>query len=54
MVQLKHWFAWAGLISGLSLAVPAGAEITPMPKEQIKVMQASTSAYKDYMLNCGG
>lgn len=54
MVRLKHWFAWAGAVSGLMLAVPAGAGDAPLPPEQIQVLRASTSAYKDYMLNCAG
>lgn len=54
MSKLKQWIAWAGMIPAVALAAPVGAEDLPLPQEQIRALQASTSAYKDYMLNCAG
>lgn len=48
--------AWAGLVPGLLLACSAmaGDQAGPSRQAMIESLRASTSAYKDYMLNCGG
>ncbi|MFT0533719.1 cytochrome C [Castellaniella hirudinis] len=47
---------WVGLASGLALAFSAQADpADPSPRHTvIETLRASTAAYKDYMLNCGG
>ncbi|WP_323012126.1 cytochrome C [Castellaniella sp.] len=55
MFKPKH-LAWAGLVPGLVLAVFVQAgEVGLSPQQSmVETLSASTSAYKDYMLNCGG
>lgn len=55
MSRPKH-YAWAGLVPGLVLAFLAQAgEVGPSPQQSmVESLRVSTSAYKDYMLNCGG
>ncbi len=53
MTRLKRR-AWAGLFPGLALAFSVAAGEAGPPQDLIETLKSSTTAFKDYMLTCGG
>jgi len=53
-MSVRKWAAWPGLIGGTLLACSAVAAAAGPPQAMVDAMQSNTTAFKEYMLNCGG
>src|SRR5699024_11004205 len=54
VMSVRKWAAWPGLIGGTLLACSAVAAAAGPPQAMVDAMQSNTTAFKEYMLNCGG